>query len=83
MSIEDGTADAPLMLDGEPVAIALLPDHPTPVAHRTHTAEPVPFVILRPDTVADETTHYCESEGKRGAYGLLEKDQFITEFLRK
>lgn len=83
VSIADGTADAPLLLDGEPVAIALLPDHPTPVAHRTHTAEPVPFVILRPDTVADATTAYNESEGKRGAYGLLEKDQFINEFLRK
>ena len=29
----------------EPVAIAVLPDHPTPCAHRTHTAEPVPFLI--------------------------------------
>lgn len=83
VSIEEGTADAPLLLDGEPVAIALLPDHPTPVAHRTHTAEPVPFVILRPDTVPDDTTHYSESEGKRGAYGLMEKDGFIKEFLRK
>lgn len=83
VSIGDGTADAPLLLDGEPVAIALLPDHPTPVAHRTHTAEPVPFVILRPDTLSDDTTHYSESEGKRGAYGLMEKDGFIKEFLRK
>ena len=29
----------------EPVAIAVLPDHPTPCELRTHTAEPVPFLI--------------------------------------
>ena len=29
----------------EPVAIAVLPDHPTPCAHRTHTSDPSPFLI--------------------------------------
>ena len=29
----------------EPVCIALLPDHPTPVEIRTHVKEPVPFAI--------------------------------------
>lgn len=29
----------------EPVAIAVLPDHPTPCAHRTHTPDPIPFAI--------------------------------------
>ncbi len=80
-SPDDATATAPLQLDGEPVALALLPDHPTPVAHRTHTAEPVPFVILRPDTEPDDTLTFSEAEGARGGYGLLEKDQFIEAFL--
>ncbi len=31
----------------EPFAILALPDHPTPVAHRTHTADPVPFALYR------------------------------------
>ena len=29
----------------EPVALAVLPDHPTPCAHRTHKAEPDTFLI--------------------------------------
>lgn len=32
----------------EPVAIAVLPDHPTPCELRTHTNEPVPFFIWYP-----------------------------------
>ena len=32
----------------EPVAIAVLPDHPTPCAIRTHTNTPVPFLIYKP-----------------------------------
>lgn len=30
---------------GEPYKIMVLPDHPTPVALRTHTMDPVPFLI--------------------------------------
>ncbi len=72
---------APLTLDGEPVAIAVLPDHPTPVAHRTHTAEPIPFLILRPDTTPDSTVAYSEAEGGKGSYGTLQGDEFINRFL--
>jgi len=31
--------------DGQDLSMLLLPDHPTPVAIRTHAQEPVPFVI--------------------------------------
>ena len=34
---------------GEEFRILLLPDHPTPLAIRTHTADPVPFVLYRSD----------------------------------
>ena len=30
---------------GEEVSMAVLPDHPTPISLRTHTAEPIPFCI--------------------------------------
>jgi len=33
----------------EPYAILLMPDHPTPLDIRTHTADPVPFVLYRSD----------------------------------
>ncbi len=34
-----------LMQSGEPFRIMTLPDHPTPVSLRTHTSDPVPFLI--------------------------------------
>jgi 2,3-bisphosphoglycerate-independent phosphoglycerate mutase len=65
----------------EPVAIALLPDHPTPILHRTHTAEPVPFCIYCPGIEPDGVLTFDEVAAKEGAYGLLEGDGFIREFM--
>ena len=68
---------------GEPVSVALLPDHPTPVEYRTHTAEPVPFAIWYPGIEADEVQTFDEDAAKAGAYGLLEGDHFIKVFMNK
>ncbi|NLK73354.1 MAG: cofactor-independent phosphoglycerate mutase [Clostridiales bacterium] len=34
-----------LSSQGEPFKILILPDHPTPIAIKTHTSDPVPFVL--------------------------------------
>lgn len=65
----------------EPVAIAVLPDHPTPCAIRTHTGDPVPFLIYKPGMAPDTVGSFDEFSVREGKYGLLEKDQFIHEFL--
>ena len=65
----------------EPVTIAVLPDHPTPCAHRTHTAEPVPFLIYRPGIEPDDVQTFDEVACQQGAYGTLEKDEFIRALL--
>ncbi len=65
------------------VAIAVLPDHPTPVAHRTHTNEPVPFLIYAPGMEADSVATFDEVACKEGSYGLLEKDGFMRAFMKK
>lgn len=65
----------------EPVAIAILPDHPTPVAHRTHTNEPVPFLIYYPGIEPDSVQTYSEVSCKNGVYGIMEKDGFMNEFM--
>ena len=67
--------------DLEPVAIAVLPDHPTPVAHRTHTNEPIPFLIYRPGIEPDSVETFDEQSCKSGIYGQLEKDGFIRTFM--
>ena len=66
----------------EPVAIAVLPDHPTPCAIRTHTNTPVPFLIYKPGATPDAVCCFDELAVRNGKYGLLEKDEFIKELLK-
>ena len=72
----------PLMALDEPVAIAVLPDHPTPCEHRTHTADPVPFVIYYPGIEPDEVQTFDEGACKQGSYGLLQSEEFMNEFMK-
>ena len=65
----------------EPVAIAVLPDHPTPCAIRTHTNTPVPFLIYKPGQAPDSVTRFDEFSVLKGKYGILEKNKFIKELL--
>ncbi|MCD7850519.1 MAG: cofactor-independent phosphoglycerate mutase [Parabacteroides sp.] len=65
----------------EPVAIAVLPDHPTPCAIRTHTNTPVPFLIYKPGQAPDAVTRFDEFSVLKGKYGILEKDEFIKVLL--
>lgn len=67
---------------GEEVAIALLPDHPTPCRLKTHTAEPVPFVIVKPGQKPDGISTFSEATAKDGSYGILDSVEFIRQFLR-
>ena len=64
-----------------PVAIAVLPDHPTPCHLRTHTAEPVPFLIYYPNIIPDNVLSFNEISCKEGAYGELKGNQFMNEFM--
>lgn len=61
----------------EPVTIAVLPDHPTPCALKTHTNKPIPFLIYRSDGEADQVQVYDEFESPKGAYGLLVGNEFM------
>jgi len=66
----------------EPVTIAILPDHPTPCAIKTHTNSPVPFIIYRPGEKADEVTVYDEFAAEKGSYGLLKGAEFMNELIK-
>ena len=67
----------------EPVSIAILPDHPTPCSLRTHTSEPVPFLIRNPEIQPDNVETFDEVSALHGSYGLLQKDEFIQAFMSK
>lgn len=61
----------------EPVTIALLPDHPTPCRLKTHTSNPVPFIIYKPNIKGDNIQKYNEFSATEGSYGLLKGDEFM------
>ena len=65
----------------EPVAIAILPDHPTPCATTVHTKDPVPFLIYKPGNVPDKVQVYDEFAVKEGSYGMLYGAEFIKALL--
>ncbi|HJJ83592.1 MAG TPA: cofactor-independent phosphoglycerate mutase [Methanocorpusculum sp.] len=51
--------------------VMLMPDHPTPIAKKTHTHDAVPFVVMGKDE-ADGVTAYTEKDVREnGAYGLM------------
>ncbi len=66
----------------EPVAIAVMPDHPTPVEIRTHVKEPVPFIVWYPGINPDSVQTYSEVSCVSGSYGMLHLTEFMNEFMR-
>ena len=65
----------------DPVCIAILPDHPTPVELRIHVAEPVPFIIWHPGITPDGVEIYDEVSCVSGSYGLLRLEEFMNKFM--
>ena len=66
----------------EPVAIAVLPDHPTPCELRTHTSEAVPFLIYYPGIEPDGVQTFDEESCKEGIYGVMKDNEFMNEFMK-
>ena len=65
----------------DPVCIAVLPDHPTPVEMRIHVQEPVPFLIWQPGIQPDDVKVYDEESCVSGSYGMLRTTQFMKALL--
>ncbi|MEG0830556.1 MAG: cofactor-independent phosphoglycerate mutase [Anaerovoracaceae bacterium] len=55
---------------GEGYRVLVVPDHRTPLAIRTHSSDPVPFVVY--DSTKEEpedlTRSFCEDSGSKGTY---------------
>ena len=66
----------------EPVCIAILPDHPTPVEMRIHVNEPVPFIIYYKGIEPDSVQSYDEVSCVSGGYGILKLNEFMEEFMK-
>jgi 2,3-bisphosphoglycerate-independent phosphoglycerate mutase len=57
--------------------VAVLPDHPTPIAHGKHTRDPVPVAIRDPRKAPDAVDRFDEESVKAGALGHLRGAEFI------
>jgi len=68
----------------EPITIAILPDHPTPCAIKTHTNTPIPFVIYRKgeNETPDKVMVYDEFACQKGNYGLLKGVEFMETLIK-
>ncbi len=65
---------------GADFRMLILPDHPTPVRVRTHTADPVPYLLYDSTRPAEGCSTYCEKTGQeRGR--LLEEGYRLIDYL--
>jgi 2,3-bisphosphoglycerate-independent phosphoglycerate mutase len=62
----------------EPYAIAILPDHPTPIRIGTHTKDPVPFTIQSPLVNVDGVQKFDEFSARHGAFGIAKQECLIS-----
>ena len=67
---------------GEDHRILVLPDHPNFIRLRTHTADPVPYVLYDSTHQQKKTAHYNEREA--AATGIFEADgcRLLTRFIK-
>ena len=66
----------------EPVCIAVLPDHLTPVEMHIHVGQAVPFLIWYRGIKPDDVQQYDEVSCASGSYGLLRHAQFMDTFMK-
>ncbi|HRR87764.1 MAG TPA: cofactor-independent phosphoglycerate mutase [Methanoculleus sp.] len=64
-----------IILERPETVVAVLPDHPTPIRCRTHTADPVPFAVLGKGK--DGVKGFSEREARKGSFGLMEAAAFL------
>ncbi|MCU6735242.1 cofactor-independent phosphoglycerate mutase [Diplocloster agilis] len=53
-----------LSASGEPYRMLIMPDHPTPICVRTHTSDPVPYLLYDSGTPGSYSWKYNEREAK-------------------
>jgi len=49
---------------GDSLRVLVMPDHPTPIAIRTHSPDPVPFLLWGRGFRANGTGRFTEAEAK-------------------
>lgn len=82
----DGRVIAPLKAGleqaGEEFCILIMPDHPTPIAIRTHTGEDVPYLLYNSSKVQKNTWKYNEKEAAESGHRISRGCEMIDYLLQ-
>ena len=69
-----------LEASGEDFRMVILPDHPTPICIRTHSAENVPYLLYDSRKQENHTWHYNEKEAD-ATKNVVEEGHLLIEYL--
>ncbi len=64
---------------GEAVRILVLPDHPTPICKRTHTSDPVPYMLYDSSKQVDSSVLYHEKGAKETGVFVANGCEMMTK----
>ncbi len=70
-------------LEDEDLRILVCPDHPTPLVTKTHSSEPIPFIIYDSTCIKQGVSAYTESECAKTGIMLNSGDELVDLFLQK
>lgn len=65
---------------GEPYRMLVLPDHPTPICVRTHTSDPIPYLLYDSTAKESHTWKYCEADAEKSGR-MFEKGYELMAYL--
>ena len=68
---------------GEDYRMLVLPDHPTPLRIRTHSAEPVPYLLYDSRKHLGSSTIYCERTAKENGIRRMEGYKMMDVLLER
>lgn len=68
---------------GEEYRMLILPDHPTPIAVRTHTADPVPYLLYDSTNLQRRSWHYNEAEAKESGNDIAHGWDMMKYFFQE
>jgi len=66
---------------GEPYRILVLPDHPTPICIRTHTSDPVPFVLYDSTKVQKKLEVFSEKTAEASGVFVTDGYRLIEQLI--
>lgn len=65
---------------GQSYRLLILPDHPTPVSVRTHTSDPVPYLLYDSTAMRSHSWNYNEAEAKESG-NVIEDGWRLMDYL--